>query len=165
MSETAGFFDPGVGDYVVLDGNIIERKSLYLVEKIKDYDENIEVLCVDPDRADSPFEEPFQIAEWVNTPTGRELRIMFGVWELNDLVYERILQTDAHNGVDLQKVIEDHNKKVKAEQDRKAAEKADARKDLVTTIVKDRKSQFTFKRESDDALVTIYDDRPAEVKA
>lgn len=155
------YFDPGYGEHVVVDGNIVERQALYLVEKIKDYDPNIEVLCVDPNMA-GPFEEPFQICERV----GDQVYKIFGCWELNDSVLERIYLCDTKR-IDVLGAMEKHNQQVRAEQQRRYKEKREAAKDIVEHAIRafeDRdKSHYSFTRESDGANVTLFDDRPAEV--
>lgn len=156
------YLDPGYGEFVVVDGNIVERKMLYLVEKIKDYDPNLEVVCLDPDRADNPFEEPFLICE----RRGDQLLKIFGVWELNDSVLERIYLADSKR-TDVLASIDKRNREVKAESDRRYREKREANQDIVATAIKAFNSEansFSFTRPEDDAKVTLYDDRPPKVE-
>lgn len=159
---TTGYIDPGFGEFVMVDGNIVERQMLYLVEKIKDYDPNIEVVCLDPDRADNPFEEPFLICERV----GDQLLKIFGVWELNDSVLERIFQADSKR-FDVEAEITKHNQKIRDEQTRRYQEIREQKKDIVASAIEafeKEKSSYSFTREEDGATVTLYDDRPAEVE-
>ena len=156
------YLDPGYGDFVVVDGNIVERKMLYLVEKIKDINPDLEVVCLDPDNADNPFEEPFLICERV----GDQLFKIFGVWELNDSVIERIHLADTQK-FDVQKMIDDTNAKVRAEEKRRYKEKREEKTDIVASAIEafeSNKSAFSFTRPEDGATVTLYDDRPAKVE-
>lgn len=156
------YIDPGYGDFVMVDGNIVERHMLYLVEKIKDFDPNLEVVCLDPNLADNPFEEPFLICERV----GDQLFKIFGVWELNDSVLERIYQADTKR-FDIQGLIDANNNKIRQETERRYREVREAKKDIVASAVeafeKERNS-YSFERPEDGAKVTLYDDRPAKVE-
>lgn len=156
------YIDPGYGDFVMVDGNIVERQMLYLVEKIKDFDPNLEVVCLDPDRADNPFEEPFLICERV----GDQLFKIFGVWELNDSILERIYLADTKK-FDIQGKIDAHNNAIRKENERRYKEVRDAKKDIVASAIaamESNKSSFSFERPEDGAKVTLYDDRPAKVE-
>jgi hypothetical protein len=150
------FIDPGYGDMVVVDGNIVDRKMLYLVEKIKDYDPNIEVVCLDPDMADNPFEEPFLICERV----GDQVYKIFGCWELNDSVLERLHLADK-NKVDILASIDAKNAAVRRENQRRYEEKREEIKDLVAHVAANPKSSYSFKKD-DGTKVTLYEDRPAK---
>lgn len=149
-------------EFINVDGHLVEAKALYLVEKIKDYDPNIEVLCLDPARADNPFEEPFQICERV----GDKVLKIFGCWELNDSVLERIINADSKR-FDVEAQITEHNAKIRSAEARRYQEKRDAKKDIIAAAIsafESEKSSFSFTRDDDGAKVTLYDDRPAKVE-
>ena len=156
------FIDPGHGDFIAVDGQIVEKKTLYLVEKIKEINPNLEVVCLDPDWADNPFEEPFMVCERV----GDQLYKIFGCWELNDSVIERIHLADTRK-FDVQGIIEETNRKVREETERRYLEKREAKKELVASAVsalESNKSSYSFTRDEDGAKVTLYDDRPVKVE-
>lgn len=156
------YIDPGYGDYIAVDGHIVEKHALYIVEKIKAINPNLEVICLDPDWADNPFEEPFMICERV----GDQVFKIFGCWELNDSVLERIHLADTKK-FDVQAIIDETNKKVREETTRRYIEKREAKKDIVASTLEameSNKSSYSFTREEDGAKVTLYDDRPAKVE-
>ena len=152
-------FDNG-GQFLAIDGNIVERTSLEIVEAIKQINPNLDVLCLDPDHVTGLGDFPFIIAEM--GPDGVH-RQVFGCMELNSSVLDRIKMADSER-FDIQKIIDDENAKVRKEQEKAYREKMDDAKELSTAIVNDTKSRYSFTREDDGAKVTIYDDRPAKVE-
>ena len=42
----SNYYDPGTGNHVMVDGMIVERDALRVAEAIKEYDPNLEILCV-----------------------------------------------------------------------------------------------------------------------
>lgn len=148
------YIDTG-GDFINVDNHIVERKALEIVEAIKLYDPNIEVVCLNPEMA-SPFDEPFLICE----RRGDQLFKIFGCWELNETVLVRVKQADAKN-IDIQKLIEETNAKVRKEQEAKNLEERGAAKEVVAAIAANPKSSYSWKKE-DGTKVTFYEDRPAK---
>lgn len=151
----SNWFDPGTGDFLVVDGNIVERDALRVVEAIKDYDPDLEVLCLDPNQA-GINEAPFVICERRKTD-GALVRIM-EAWSLDDRVLERIRLSDTAR----QNVLDDLVKKEEQRRldlAKKAEEDSAENKDLVEHIVKNKKTSYTFKNDNDE-LVTLYEDRP-----
>jgi hypothetical protein len=161
------FFDPGTGEHIFIDGAMVERKAHAIVEKIKDYDERLEVLCLDPAYASDITEEPFIIGEVVIQDGKEQFFKIFGCWELNDAVLERIYLSDTRR-LDVLARIDKINNAVKLDNERRYQERREASMDLVKHIVADKKSKYTFERENTQnntkELVTIYDDRPSERK-
>src|SRR5688572_16299641 len=105
---TSRFIDtksPVNGDqFIVIDDMIVEKKMHDIVERIKDYDDRLELLCVDP--ATCAFSEaPFVIAEV--TPSGEVFKV-FEAWEINDAILERIYLADTRR-VDVLLAIDKHN--------------------------------------------------------
>ena len=83
------YYDPGTGAHVMVDGMIVERDALRVAEAIRDYDENLVVLCLQ--QAEGLSDEPFVVAE--RGPDG-VLRPIFRCWQLDDNVLQRIYLAD-----------------------------------------------------------------------
>lgn len=147
------------GEFMAIDGMVVEKKALYIVEKLKDINPNIEVLALDPDRTEGLLDEPYQICE--RLPNGRVVKI-FGVMELNDSVITRVQLADSRR-YDIEAQITKANAKVREEQDKKFREELAAKKDLVTSIIKSTKSSYSYLNDSGDK-VTIYEDQPSKVE-
>lgn len=143
--------------FIVVEDMIVEKRMHDIVEKIKDYDDRLEVLCVDPNTC-AFAEAPFIIAE----VTGNQIFKIFECWELNESVLERIYLADTKR-VDVLLNMDKSNERVRLDQERRYQEKRDASRDLVSAIAKgmETKSSFSYRRETGEK-VTFYEDRPAK---
>lgn len=153
---SGNYYDPGNGKHVLVDGQIVEKDALHIAERIKEYDENLEIMCLDPMMSDFN-DAPFVICE--RKPDG-SLRKIFEAWELNNQILERIAQADNHL-FDLNAKFDSINnvaEKLKAD---RYKDKQGATTELIESIVKDRKTHFSFKNDEGD-LVTIHEDRPVQ---
>jgi hypothetical protein len=155
----SNFYDPGTGNHVILDGQIVERDALRIAEAIRDYDENLVLLCLNPERAEGISDEPFVVAE-----RGRDgvLRPVLRAWVLDDNILQRIYNSDTqrHNVLNALVATEEQNKK--NIQDR-YKERREETKDIVAHIA-GMKSKYTVRDTQTNELLTFYDDRPAERK-
>ena len=145
-------FDPGNG-YVVVDGQIVERDALRVAEALKEYDPNLEIICLDP-KYSEVNEAPFIICEYVNGVFKR----IFETWQLDDRVLDRVKLADGYK-FDPALRYEDLKK---VDYERKQARFKDVlgeKKDLVEHVAH-MKSRYSFKDETGEK-VTLYDDRPA----
>lgn len=151
------YYDPGTGDYVMLNGNIVERKALYLAEKIKDYDPNLELLCnMD---AEGISEEPFVVAEYVEQNGVRVLKPIFRAWELDDRILERIYASDTKRRDVLADIIKSEEQ-FRADNERRYQEARELNADIVKHIA-GMKSKYSITDPNTGELITFYDDRPA----
>lgn len=148
------YYDPGNGDFVAVDGHVVERDALHIAERIKEYDSNLEILCLDPQLADLN-DAPFIICE--RMPNGTLSRV-FECWELDDRVLERIARSDTvHNNVLLD--LEGKELLQRVQNEKRYEEQREASIDLVATIAAHTKSSFTFKNKKDEKI-TLYDNKP-----
>lgn len=153
----SNWYDPGTGEFLIVDGAIVERDALRIAEAIKAYDENLELLCLDPNRAAGVTEEPFVVAE--RGPDG-VLRPFLKVWELNESILHRIWQSDCHkfDGFDRLVRMEDAQKQQSQNRYKEWREEA---KDVVAHIA-GMKSNYTAELPGTGERVKFFDDRPAE---
>lgn len=147
-------------EYVNVDGQIVERDALRIAEAIRDYDPNLVLLCLDPSRDHALSDEPFVVAE---RDAQGILHPVLKAWILDNNLLERIKLADQQKVNGWEQLL-DLEKKNKKASDDVYNERRGATKDLVASIVGDRKSKFTYKDERTDDMVTIYDDRPSERK-
>ena len=154
----SNYYDPGTGKHVMVDGMIVERDALRVAEAIKDYDPNLEILCVDPEKADIS-DEPFVIAE-----RGKDgvLRPVLRAWVLNDLVLQRIIAADGHKHNGMQTLLDLEAAEKKKNQAR-YAEIGEERRDVIKHIAGIR-HKYTVRDSLTGDLLTFYDDRPATRK-
>jgi hypothetical protein len=156
MSETK-WYDPGTGQFIVVDGHIVERDALRIAEAIKDYDDNLELLCLDPGRAAGISDAPFLVAE--RCPDG-VLRPVFKAWELNDELLHRIWQSDQQK-FDGYARLEEMELASKREKERRYLEFREEAKDIVKSIA-GMKSSYIAPDPGTGENVKFFDDRPAE---
>ena len=144
------------GEYVEVDGMLVETDALRIAESIKQYDPNLEILCVDPDLATDISEAPFVIAEYCRDGI---LRPIFSCWQLDNTVLERVRGADT-NQIDLNASIDKMRADLKLQETRRYEEKRLENKDIVQHIA-GMKSKYTVRDSQTGELITFYDDRPS----
>lgn len=149
------YFDPGNHqDFILVDGNIVEKRAHAIVQKIKEYDEDLDVLCLDPTHPDVTFADaPFVVVR--RTPQGTLERV-FEAWELDDRILERLWLSDAQKNNQLE-ILARMEEKKKREEDYAKSQKMGANHELFAAAMSTPKSSFSFRNEEGD-LVTIKDD-------
>jgi hypothetical protein len=135
------------------DGSYVEEDVLNIVEKIRAYDSNLSVKYCDPARAD-PSDPPYKVVELC--PDGME-RVVFGVWELNEKILERLYAAD-NSRTNVLVDIHGNNLIAKAQQERRYNEVCLEDQDVVSHLLKSPKGRYSFRRRLDDALVIVDDD-------
>lgn len=153
------YYDPGTGTHVMVDGMIVERDALRVAEAIRDYDDNLVVLCIDPSVATGISEEPFVIAE--RGPDG-VLRPVLRAWQLDDTVLHRIYLAD-NKRINTFQTLLDMEKQQRARYQYEWEQFRGDAKDKIAHIA-GMKSQYSIPDEKTGEKVTFYDDRPAERK-
>ena len=153
------YYDPGTGQHVVVDGMIVERDALRVAEAIRDYDDNLVVLCVDPNHVYGISEEPFVVAE--RGPDG-VLRPVFRCWQLDDTVLHRIYLADNHKFNTFNTLL-DMERQQKTRYRYEWDEFRGDAKDKIAHIA-GMKSKYSVPDEKTGEKIVFYDDRPAERK-
>lgn len=149
----------GTKGLVNVDGMVVTKDFYHFVKAMKDHDENLELACLNPDMAELG-EEPFVILE--RCKDGK-LRKIFGVWELNESVLDRIRLCDT-NRIDILAQIERTNEQRERDRIRRYQDKHEETLKLVEAVVRNNKNSYSYKDENTGEKVTIYDDRPSERK-
>lgn len=153
----SNYYDPGSGNHVVVDGHIVERDALRVAEAIKEYDPDLEILCLDPDEA-GVNDAPFIIC---HRDSNGILKRVFEAWELDDRVLDRIRLSDGQRNNVIQ-TLENMEAKIQKDRDDRYKDIMGSKKDLVSHIGATRQSVYTFRDDTTGELVRIYDDRPSE---
>lgn len=143
-------------EFVNVNGQIVEKDALLIAERIKEYDPNLEVLCIDPSK--SEFNEaPFIICE--RKPDGTYTRV-FECWQLDNTVLERITLADKH--------LFDPSARFDSISQMTARLKADRYKDrqgeladIMKHAIRHKKSDFKVHNHEGD-LVKINEHKPVE---
>lgn len=151
------YYNPGTNRLINVDGNLVEEDALRIAEAIKEYDPDLEILCLKPEEAD-PFDPPFIIC---HKQSNGVLRPIFKAWELDARVLDRIRLSDGQVG-NVIATMEKMEANIKKNNDYRYRDILDSKKDLVSHIAANRKSLYTFRDDTTGELVTIYDDRPSK---
>jgi hypothetical protein len=137
--------------YVNVEGLIVNKRMYSIMEKVKEYDEKLEVVYVDPARADFG-DAPYLICE--RCPDGL-LRKVFEVWDFNESVLERIYNAD-NRKVDVLARLDKNNDKIRMnEKCRYEEERAEAA-DLFKYLIKNPKTTYTLPNSEGD-IITVDD--------
>jgi len=152
------YYDPGTGQHVLIDGMVVERDALRVVEAINDYDPNLYVLCVDPQRAEGISEEPFVVVEKCSDGTCRPV---MRAWTLDDTLLERIRLSDTHRGNILQTLADMEKKEADKKQERYKDRLGEA-SDISASIMRMKGSNYSVRDPRTGELITFFDDKPAK---
>ena len=134
------------------EGTYVEEDVLGIVKKIQDYDDNLRVKFLDPNKADFR-DAPYGIFEVC--PDGHE-RLAFSVWELDERVLERLYAADKCR-FNIQAQIDHTNAIARREEYRRYEERKLEDQDLVVSYLNSPKGRFSFKKRKGE-LVQLDDD-------
>ena len=123
------------------EGTWIEEDLYDIVRRVQQYDPNLKVQYLDPERTGNLTDAPYRILE--SCPDGI-WRIVFGVWELDERVLERLFKSDTQRGNILQG-IDSSNLLAQKEQDRRYQDEQDALNELVADTLRSPKDTYTAK--------------------
>lgn len=123
------------------DGVFVERDVLNIVEKIREYDPNLRVQYLDPQKFEDITDAPYRIVEVC--PDG-EVRPVFSVWTLDETVLEKIYLADNQKH-DILAAIDGKNLLVKKDKERRYQEERDEAKDIIVHVLKSPKGKYSFK--------------------
>jgi len=154
VSETK-WYDPGTGQFIVVDGHIVERDALRIAEAIAEYDPNLYLLCLDPARAEGITEEPFVVAEKTKDGT---LKPVLRAWKLDDEILLRLYNADTQKKDVLANLLKMEEQQ-KLDAQTRYQEKRDEAKDILQHLA-GMKSRFSVRDSNTGELLTFYDDRP-----
>ena len=150
-------WNPDNNRIINVEGNMVERDALMIAEKIRDYDPELSLLCLDPNNA-SITDAPFMV---VRQLTNGEYERVLEAWQLDDRILERIWASDCSKNNIVETMAQMEFRK-KAERDYISQQKRDLNIEMGVSAIKNPTSKFTFKDDSRGGeLVTIHENRPA----
>jgi len=139
-------------------GVYVESDTLRIVQTIQEYDPNLRVKYLDPDHGGELGDPPYKIYELC--PDGHE-RLVFGVWQLDDRVLERLWAADTQRH-DIPARLEQNNAKVRQDAARRFREEqlGEAREQLVAVL---RSSKDTYRIPAPNGTVVFSATEPVKV--
>jgi len=139
----------------IAPGVVVERDVLAIVEWIRNYDPDLDVVYLDPNRFDLSVDDPpYKVIE--RCPDGLT-RVVFSCWTLDERVKERIIAADTWI-TDVQGRLEANNQGVRDSQQEAFKDSMAEAHDQVVHLLKNPKTSYTLTN-SDGELVTIEDDK------
>lgn len=124
---------------VLVEGVLVERDALHIAEKVHEYDPNLRIQYLESaPRFDEP---PFQIVEHCKDGIDR---VVFGFWEMNDTVIERLYKADTQ-AFDIDARLTKQNVKAREDEKQRYREKAEEAIEIAVDVLKSPKSTYTFK--------------------
>jgi hypothetical protein len=139
----------------LMPGVLVRNDVLNIVEKIRAYDDRLDVQFLDPDRFPDWGDAPYRVVERCKDGF---TRTVFGVWELNDTVLDRIRMADTAR-TDVLANLDANNAAVRMNSNRRFREEIlGEAHDIMKHAMQNPKTSFTFKNEQSE-LVTVQDDK------
>jgi len=140
----------GLKETVMVDGAVVEKDALRIAEAVQKINPNLKVVCLDPAKA-GINEAPFMVVELCVDGVWRPV---FSAWQLDQRILDRIHMADRFAGNEALALVEETEALYYKREGQRFKEEQDQRIDLVASIVRSRKSSFTFKNE-EGVWVTI----------
>jgi len=140
----------GLKETVMVDGAVVEKDALRIAEAVQKINPNLKVVCLDPAKA-GINEAPFMVVELCVDGVWRPV---FSAWQLDQRILDRIHMADRFAGNEALALVEEAEALYYKREGQRFKEEQDQRIDLVASIVRSRKSSFTFKNE-EGVWVTI----------
>ncbi len=140
-------------------GVYVEEDTLHVVQRIREYDPNLRVKYLDPDRGGELGDPPYKIFELC--PDGHE-RLVFSVWSLDERVLERIYAADTqkHN---ILYDLEGTNALARQNLTRRFQEERDAARDIVEAVIRSPKGSYTVPGSVEGTVVKFDSHEPTKV--
>jgi hypothetical protein len=143
------------------DGVLVEEDVYRIVERVRAYDENLDIIALNPNHQDVDLTDaPYVLVEKCKDGQWRPVA---NFWQLDESVMAVVESADM-NRRDLDAVLKGENAKVRADEQRKYEDLRGEMADIVKHIG-GMKSKYTVQDPRTGELIAFYDDRPPERKA
>ena len=137
-------------------GVYVERDTLHIVERVLEYDPNLRVKYLDPDRGGELGDPPYKIFELC--PDGHE-RLVFSVWILDERVLERLYAADTQKNNILLR-LDGTNAAARQDATRRFQEQRDSALDIVHSVMKSPKTTYTVPGDVPGTVVKFSSHEP-----
>lgn len=153
------YLNDGTDKWMLIDGMVVERKAHAIAMAIKQYDPELELICLDPTNPDIKITSaPFMVV--APRHDGSYYKVL-EAWELDDRILQRLWTSDKYHNNSLE-LLEKMEAKIRKENEDRYREYIEPKKELAVSVWKNPKTQYTYHNDEGD-LVTINDHGPATV--
>lgn len=120
-------------------GEWMEEGAYEIVRKIQEYDPNLRVQYLDPERASDITDAPYRILEICPDQIPR---VVFSVWELDERVIERLHRADTQKG-NILFGLDGANLLAEKQRHRRYEDEEDALKEMVADVLRSPKEKYS----------------------
>jgi hypothetical protein len=142
-----------IQDLIQTAPNTVMEKGVFsIVEWVREYGDyygQIDVAYLDPEKSGGLTDAPYIIFERCRDGIPR---LVFSVWSLDDSIKERIIAADMTKGVDIGKLVEEHNAKRREEIEAAGKEMLAEAGDVVAHALSNPKTSYTFPNTDGDVV-------------
>lgn len=139
-------------------GVYVEQDVLHIVERVLEYDPNLRVKYLDPDRGGELGDPPYKIFE--RCPDGHE-RLVFGVWSLDERVLERLEAADTQRNNILLR-LDGTNATARQDNARRFQEQRDSALEIVRSVIRSPKDTYTMPGDVEGTKVVFSATEPVK---
>lgn len=144
-------------NYIDMGNCLVEADALRVVQAIRDYDENLEVICLNPSDPNVKITDaPFVVLQRMGNGTYQKV---LEAWELDDRILERVWAADQHRNNQFQ-TLEQMEKAAREGSDKRYREALDMANEVALSIVASKASSYSFKNREGDKVKLHESERP-----
>jgi hypothetical protein len=141
-------------------GVYVESDVLDIVQRIRDYDPNIRVKYLDPDRGGDLGDPPYKIMELC--PDGHE-RLIFGVWSLDERVMVRLFAADTQRH-DILARLDGVNGVARADEARRYEQEREEMIEKAVAVLRSPKDTYTLPGARPGETIVMSATMPCKVR-
>lgn len=147
-------------NYHQIGNLLVENDALRIAQAIKDYDEDLDLICLDPDGAGIKLNSaPFMVV--CKMPNGT-YQMVFDAWTLDDRILERLWASDRQR-FDQLATIDSINNGIKMDKYNKYREKVENEHEITRSIIASNKSHYNFTNDKGDKVRINESGIPSEL--
>lgn len=136
-------------NYLEMGGVLVEQDALRVAQAIHDYDENLEVICLDPNNPNVKCTSaPFMVMQ--KMPNGTYQKVL-EAWTLDDRIIERIWAADQHKNSQFQTLAQ-MEKAAREGAQKRYQEALDISHEITAAVLKSSQSSYSFKNKQGDKV-------------
>ena len=143
-------------------GVYVESDVLGIVERIQEYDPNLRIQVLDPSSRDDVGDAPYRLVE--RCPDGID-RVVFGIWDLDARVLERLYAADTRKHDILGRIDQNNSAQREKEKRRYKEDVLGEAKDQAVSILKSPRGSYTLPGIEDGTQIVMDSHEPVAIKS
>jgi hypothetical protein len=126
-------------EIIEVDGMLVEKDVFDIVRRLREYDDSLDIMYLDPDRAELN-EAPYIIVERCKDGLTRRV---FEAWTLDERILERVYNADTSRH-DLMAIMDGRMVQWKNEREQRFKEERAEAKDIFVHLLKNPTTTYSF---------------------